>query len=256
MKKALPVCFNIIFFTLLLAISSAAGAEENAAGEIFSGNGENVRVLLLPGKEAVLSGEISGRIEKITVDFGDSFKKDQDLISFDCEVNRAQLDKAKAELEEAVKIDEINAHLEEYQSISEADLAVSRGKKNRALAEVSLRMAMVENCSIRAPFSGSVVNIKAKEYEHVSSGQPLLEIIDNSRVELQMFVKSSWLVWLKKGQRFSVNIDETKASYSASVTSIGARVDPVSQTLEIRGKLDKVHPELLAGMSGTAYFQR
>ncbi len=250
--------FLTLFVSGLITAPLQAGAAEEAADDIFSGSsqGDSVRVLLLPRKETVLSGEIAARIEKITVDFGDSFKEGQELICFDCRAAKAQLDKAKAELDEALQIDKINSRLEEFDSISEIDVAASRGKKNRALAEVSLRSTMVDHCIIKAPFSGKVVDLKVHEFEYVSPGQPLLEIIDSKNVILQMFVKSSWLQWLKKGQKFSVSVDETKSRYNATVTSIGAKVDPVSQTLEIRGELEKNNSELLAGMSGTAYFQR
>ena len=260
MKKiVLPYfVFLILLVSVLAAVPLNILYAEEAASEFLSGQseGDNVRVLLLPRKETVLSGEIAARIEKITVDFGDSFKENQDLICFDCRAANAQLDKAKAELDEALQIDKINSRLEEFDSISEADVAASKGKKNRALAEVSLRSTMVDHCIIKAPFSGRVVELKVHEFEYVSPGQPLLEIIDTRKVILQMFVKSSWLQWLKKGQKFSISVDETKGRYNARVTSIGAKVDPVSQTLEIRGELEKNSSELLAGMSGTAYFER
>lgn len=252
MKKRLSLFIIFIQFFFLLKIGASEEVQMNSSDI----GGEKVRVLLLPGEETVLSGEISARVIKLSVDFGDSFKKGQNLISLDCEMHNAQLKKAEAELEEAEKIYEVNKHLEELASISEIDLAVSKSKKIKASAELNLRRDMADNCSIKAPFSGRVVSIKVNEYEYITPGQPLIEIVGSRDFELQMFVKSSWLQWLKKGQIFNVYIDETKKEYKASIMSIGARVDPVSQTIEIRGKMDMPHHELLSGMSGTAYFDR
>jgi len=131
---------------------------------------------------------------------------------------------------------------------------VSKARAEGAAADVSLRKTQVNKCSLKAPFAGRVVKVRANPYEYVSPGQPLLEVLDDIHLNLQLFVPSKWLKWLKKDAKFSVHIDETGKDYPARVTSLGARLDPVSQTLEIRSEIEGQHPELLAGMSGTAHF--
>lgn len=71
---------------------------------------------------------------------------------------------------------------------------------------------------------------------------------------MQLNVPSAWLAWLERGTAFEVNIDETRKSYAATVTELGARVDPVSQTLPVKAVINGRHEELLAGMSGVARF--
>lgn len=61
---------------------------------------------------------------------------------------------------------------------------------------------------------------------------------------------SRWLVWLKPGHSFQVAIDETGKTYPAKVQRIGARVDPVSQSVKLSAAIDGKFPELIAGMSG------
>ena len=69
-------------------------------------------------------------------------------------------------------------------------------------------------------------------------------------LELEFLVPSAWLGWLKNGQRFAVEIDETGKSYPARFTRLGARIDPVSQSIKVGAAIDGSFPELLAGMSG------
>lgn len=212
-----------------------------------------VRVLLIPFVETTLSGEIPAQIRRIRVDIGERFKSGQELVVFDCEMYKAQLQKAKAEQKEARKIFEVNKRLDALQSVSELEMAVSAARMEKAGAEIALRKAQVKKCVIKAPFSGRVVKRKANPFEYVSPGQPLLEVID-AHLSLQVLIPSRWLKWVKKKTRFTVHIDETGKDYTARITALGARVDPVSQTLEIRAKIDGKHRELLAGMSGTAHF--
>jgi len=69
-------------------------------------------------------------------------------------------------------------------------------------------------------------------------------------LELEFLVPSAWLVWLRNGQTFEVEIDETGKRYPARFERIGARIDPVSQSVKVAAAIDGRFPELIAGMSG------
>jgi membrane fusion protein, multidrug efflux system len=239
-------------------ITVTAGAEDVAT--ISSGKkvahpvNVEVRVLLISCKETILSSEISASVKQMLVDLGDRFRTGEKLITFDGASYRAELQKAESELERARKTVEVNRRLHGLNSISDLEVAVSEANMSAAKAEVLLRKIRLGKCAITAPFSGRVVKRHARPFEYVNPGSPLIEIIDDIHLEMQLFVTSSWLKWLKKGAPFEVFIDETKKKYSGTVSAMGSRVDPVSQTLEIRAVIQGMHSELLAGMSGTARF--
>jgi hypothetical protein len=79
---------------------------------------------------------------------------------------------------------------------------------------------------------------------------------DDGVLETEFLVPSSWLNWLKTGTAFAVEIDETRKSYPARFIRIGARVDPVSQSIKVAGAIDGHHAELMAGMSGSVKIQQ
>ncbi len=81
-------------------------------------------------------------------------------------------------------------------------------------------------------------------------GQPLLEILDDSALELEFILPSRWLVRLKPGHKFQVRIEDTGKTYPVRLDRIGAKVDPVSQTVKAVAVIDGHYPELIAGMSG------
>ena len=70
--------------------------------------------------------------------------------------------------------------------------------------------------------------------------------------EIEFLAPSKWLAWLKPGYAFSVRIDETGRSYPAKILRVGAKVDPVSQSIKLFAAIDGKFPELVAGMSGHA----
>ncbi len=216
--------------------------------------GQQIRVLLVPETETTISSEIPATIKKINGEPGSYFKKGEPLVIFACETLRAEKRKALAELNEAEKINQVNIRLGEFKSISDLEIAVSESRLERARAEVKLWEVRLDKCRINAPFSGRVISRPANPFEYVEPGQPLLELLDHVNLSLQIFVPSSWISRLKTGEEFMVTIDETGKKYEAKIASLGARIDPVSQTIEIRAKIKGRHPELLAGMSGNADF--
>lgn len=242
---------SLLILHLIAVFLSFSSLDAKASPQDYSDNA--IRMLLIPQTETVFSSEIAASIKKITVDFGEHFKKGQKLIEFDCEMYRAEQKKAKAELTEASKTHEVNSQLEKLMSISELEVAVSEARRDRARAEVELKETQVGKCIIAAPFSGKTIKLVANQYQYVVPGQPLLEVISEVNL-VQLFVPSEWLNRLKPGLIFSLYIDETGKRYKAAITVLGAKVDQVSQTLEVRAAITGHHPELLAGMSGTAYF--
>jgi len=114
--------------------------------------------------------------------------------------------------------------------------------------------ATVAKCSIAAPFAGRVAKRLVAAHQYVTPGTPLLGILDTGVLELQMIVPSRWLAWLKPGQHFSVQVDELGKTVAGQVARIGARIDPVSQSIAITGVIDGNTAQLLPGMSGWATF--
>ncbi|MEN5343193.1 HlyD family secretion protein [Achromobacter mucicolens] len=111
-------------------------------------------------------------------------------------------------------------------------------------------------CAIAAPFDGRVSKRSASPQQFAEPGKPLLTIVDTSHLELKMIVPSKWLVWLKPGHALSVQVDESGKAYPAKVARIGARVDPVTQTVDVTAALTTGAAELLPGMSGWTTFAR
>ena len=109
---------------------------------------------------------------------------------------------------------------------------------------------VLSKCQIAAPFAGRIAEQKVREQQFVQPGQPLLEILDDSTLELEFIVPSRWLAWLHPGSVFQVSIDETGKTYPAKVQRIGARVDAVTQSIKLGAVIDGRFPELMAGMSG------
>lgn len=236
---------------LLIAATGVAHAQTAETAPARAGlERQEIRAQLLPRQFTTLAAEIGAKVNKLPVAEGGAFKAGQLLVSFDCSVQQAMLQKARAELNAAEATDKANHRLAELNSVGQLEVDLGRAGRQKAVAEVGAQQAVLGKCGISAPFAGRVAEQKVREQQFVQPGQPLLDILDDSVLELEFLVPSAWLVWLRVGQTFDVEIDETGQRYPARFERIGARVDPVSQSVKVAAAIDGRFPELIAGMSG------
>lgn len=235
------------------AVAPKAPVPVNAPADAASrgaGAEREIRAQLTPRRYTTVAAEIGAKISHLPVSEGAAFRAGQLLVSFDCSLQQAQLAKAKAELDGAEQSLKTNERLVELNAGGQLELELARSSRSKARAEVGANQAVLGKCSVGAPFAGRVAEQKVREQQYVQPGQALLDIIDDSVLELEFLVPSRWLAWLKAGGQLQVQIDETQKTYPARFTRIGARVDPVSQSIKVAAAIDGRFPELIAGMSG------
>ena len=213
-----------------------------------------IRTQLVSQHDVVISSQVEGKIAQLPLKDGDAFKRGQLLVGFDCELYAAQLRKAEAAADAAGKVYAVNKQLSALHSVGELDVEQAKAKAKEADAEAAYVQATVDRCQVTAPFAGRIAKRIAAQYEYVSAGKPLLQIVDGENLELKLNVPSIWLAWLRAGTALQIHIDDLNADYAGAIVRLGARIDPVSQTLEVNAAIKGNHPELLPGMSGWARF--
>lgn len=238
--QTLPVFLvSALFF---LQTPSMVWSSENSDSEI---RGE-----LFARQFTTLSSEMAARITHIPFREGETFKKQQLLVKFDCDVQIAKLTRAKAILKAENSKAQVLSQLDQLNVTSKLELTTSMAEEAKAHAELAIIKAEIKRCQILAPFSGQVVTQSSQEHQYVKAGQTLLEIHNPKLLELKFHIPSHWLKHIKIGHPFLVKIHETSKSYSAKITSFGARIDAVGQVIQITGKIKGIFPELKPGMSG------
>ena len=243
--------------SLMLAVVASSALAQTPATRPVAGKPaplsieqQDIRAQLAPRNYTTLAAEIGAKVSRISVKPGQAFKAGQVLVSLDCSLQTAQRARAQAELDGAQKTHAVNKRMQELEAVGKLEYATSEQAALKARAELDFANATLAKCRITAPFSGRVAEQKAREQQFVQAGQPLLEILDDSSLDLDFIVPSKWLAWLKVGQTFKVAIDENGQTYPARVTRLGARIDPVSQSVTVAAVIDGSFPELIAGMSG------
>ena len=217
-----------------------------------AGSAPEIRAQLTPRQFTTLSSEMAGRIDSISTKVGEHFKKGDELVTFDCVLQRAQEAHARAVQTQAEKTYAIDERLVALKSMGKLELDVAAAEVAKAKADVAASQSLTSKCSIAAPFDGVTIDEKARAFQYTTPGQALLDIISDDGLDLELIAPSRWLVWMKPGYKFQVHIDETDKTYPAQITRLGGRVDPISQSIKVIGEITVNAPELMAGMSGRA----
>ncbi len=230
-----------IILSLLFTVSSKAEVRES-------------RALVVASQEAVLSSELAARINSISVKEMERFRKGDLLIQFDCSLYEAQKDVVRANENSALIKLKSDEQMLQMRSIGKYELELSISEYEKAKSELRIAELNVERCEIRAPFDGAVEEVVVNAFESIQPQVELMKIIKTDVLELEMVVSSEWVSWLTIGHPITVYIDEIQEEFNASISGIGANVDAVSQTIQLKGTITNASSALLPGMSGRVVF--
>ncbi|MBF0462110.1 MAG: efflux RND transporter periplasmic adaptor subunit [Magnetococcales bacterium] len=210
------------------------------------------RVELFPKRRTQLSSDMAARITKIAPREGRHFEKGEVLVTFDCAMEAAQMQRARATLDAAEAKSQVSDRLSRLQATSKLEERVAQAEAAQARAELAIIQVKINHCQIQAPFSGRVIALSAQEHQYVKAGDPLMDILDEQNLEVVFLLPSRQLPQLTVGDRFQVFIEETQRAYPAQIVAFGALIDSVSQSVKVFGTIEGSFPELRPGMSGTA----
>jgi RND family efflux transporter MFP subunit len=214
------------------------------------------RAIIYSLDKTIISSEIAGKVLYLPKGEGEYFSKGKILAKIDCAIYKAQKRKMNIQQEIAYLQMRKNEELESLHSIGRFEVLISKEKLKKQKAELDIVSVNVKRCNIYAPFNGKVISKKVNMHQIVKPQQELLEIIGIQNLEARVVIPAIWLTKIKKGDKFNLAIDETGKTIKAKVKEIGAVVDSNSQTISLRAQLLKPYKNIIAGMSGTAYFTK
>ncbi|WP_149274142.1 efflux RND transporter periplasmic adaptor subunit [Pareuzebyella sediminis] len=221
-----------------------------------------------PENKAVVSATMGGYIRRTPLLVGDIVKKGQLLVTLenpefvtlqqDYLEAKQQLAYLESEYERQKTLREENITSQKSFLKSESDYKTTNARYNglkKQLEMINISTAEVEKgnisstSSIYAPISGSITQINVTKGAYVSPASPILEIIDNDHIHLELSVFERDIMTIKKGQDIRFQIPEaSKTTFEAEVHLIGASIDE-KRTIKVHGHLkDESDNHFLTGM--------
>lgn len=236
--------------------------------EQSSGQSRTLSGVVKTHDKTELSFRVSGRIEQLLVDMGESVAKDQILAVLnkqDFELNilsaQATLESAKAALKE--KEDEYQRFkkLKEQNYVSEADLEKINALWMNAQSQVQISQTRLEDAKLSlersvltAPFSGKIARRLVNPYNEIKAGQPIFEIQGQSFLQVEALMPETLINEIKAGETVQVTFPTLKdVQLTGRIAQIGTDVQAGNAFL-IKVSLEQTHPQLRTGMTAVLSF--
>lgn len=217
--------------------------------------GQGVRAQLIAVDRAVLSAGIAAQISVVAFRVGEAVKKGELLVGFDCASLHAQQKIYQAQQNVSQINFDVKTRLQQLNSVGIQELDLSRAELASTAAQLEVINVEIAQCQVKAPFSGTLVARNIEPFQYVNKGEPILELLSKDNLEVLLVAPSHWLQWMKAGESFTIGVEEIDEKFSGVVTRLSGRVDPVSQTFMVYGKLTNGSERLLPGMSGDISFE-
>lgn len=253
--RVAAVAASFLLLAVAVAVAPSAHAQSGAPEAVSPPpDGPSAPALVAARDRTVLAAELTATIADLPARPGALFETGDVLTRFNCRIYEAQRAVARADVEAAEAERAVKRRLFELQSAGALEVEVADAAVRRAEAQLHLSQVQVDRCTLRAPYKGRVVEWRARPHAAVEIGDPLLEIVGVERLEVEIIAPAAWLGWLRPGVGFTLVGADGAHRARGALESLGAVVDPASQTVVVRGALNEAGPGWLPGVSGRAVF--
>lgn len=229
--------------TPVITVTAAEAKEETwnttipTVGRLRAANGVDV------------TASVSGVVQEIMFRSGDRVTAGEALVRLDSDVEKANLDAAKAEYELAqANYDRIKS-LPEGSVVSRATVEQNLYQAEAAAAQVASLQAAIEKKTIRAPFDG-VLGIRQVDIgQYIQPGDPLVNLQDLSNMLADFSVGQRDLAEVEPGRKITATTDARPGQvYEGVVSSVEPRVDPATGLIGVEASLPNPEGDLAAGV--------
>lgn len=213
------------------------GVEVSAIGVLEANRGVDVTT------------SVSGIVQQIRFESGETVAQGQVLVQLDADVERANLASAQALLKLAKADLARGQSLRSSDNISKATLEQRQSQYEVASAEVAALSAQIEKKVINAPFNGELGIRKINVGQYLDPGSAIVNIQDLSRMLVNFSISQKELSDLKAGQavRMSTDAYPTK-TFDGTITAIEPLVNQQTGMVEVQGTFNNADGLLRPGM--------
>ena len=197
--------------------------------------------------------ETPGIVRSIHFDSGDSIEKGQLLISLDDTTEQAQLAAAKASAKLAQSELKRAEELRAARVISQSEFDAIQARADEAAALLNQIESTLSKKQIFAPFAGRLGIRHVDIGQYLTPGTPIVSLQSLDPLYADFTLPQRQIGLANPGFAVELQIDAyPDQSFSGSVESLSATVDPTTRSLTVRAKVQNPQQQLLPGMFGAA----
>jgi membrane fusion protein (multidrug efflux system) len=197
----------------------------------------------------IVRPEIAGRITEILFREGQHAAKGHVLVKLDDSVQRADLERAKANLTLSASKYERAVDLRNKGFISSQAKDEAENNLKVAEADAALAAARLAKTEILAPFGGTVGLRSVSVGDYVKEGQDMVNIEQIDTLKADFRVPETLMKQVRAGQTLQVTLDAIgDKAYPGQVYAINPLIDANGRSIVIRANVPNLDGRLRPGM--------
>lgn len=180
--------------------------------------------------------------------------------------SKAQVDYLRTEYERQKTLSVEQAASQKKFQQSKAEYLSMKSRLEASEAQLSLLGVSAANLQkngiqpflqVKAPIGGYVSAVEMNIGKYINPGDVLCEIIDKSQTLLKLTTYEKDLAHMSVGSSLEFRVNGMgNATFTATIISIGQRVDETSRSLEVYAKVNDTNPQFRPGMYVTAQLKK
>jgi RND family efflux transporter MFP subunit len=246
-----------------------------------SGAGQRVDGITEPVRAATLSTTVRGTVRVVHAKEGDSLNKDDVILELDSSLEALEADRRKLVWESRIEVESaektlkmVGKELQATRKLFQSTGSVSAEEIDRKELEHTLAAAEFERLQIaeqreeieyqmsleqlrlrrlQAPFDGTITDVVIEQGESCEPHQPLVRIIDRSRLHFVANVKSELAARLSEEMPVQLELRGGSEAIirTGHIVYMSPEVDPASGLQEIKALIENADGAIRPGVMGS-----
>lgn len=211
---------------------------------------------IVPEKTVILTTPYPGTVVRMAVKQGQTVHQGQVIAEISSQTVNSSAEIARANVNQARDAYERVRKVYEKGSISQLQMVDMKTQLTKAEASAKAAEKSLEDCRIKAPYSGTVSETFVDKGVEVGLGQPLVSIMDNGSVLIRISVHENEINLISTGDDATVDIPSLGLEgLHAEVCNKNIVSAPMSHSYECRLKLDAIPQGVISGMAAKVSFR-
>lgn len=211
---------------------------------------------VLADASATLRAEVPGQIVERHFEEGERVSKGDPLFSIEATILEAEVNEAKANLEQSEAAYKRAQELARKELISGTDFDTARANYNVSVARLNSAQARLWKTVIRAPFDGFVGLRRINIGDYTTIGQEVVDVVRLDPLRVEFSVPETLLARVQPGQRINVTVGAFPGEvFKGEITAVDPQIEVIGHSMAVRARLPnaelKLRPGLFAQVSVT-----
>jgi membrane fusion protein (multidrug efflux system) len=198
---------------------------------------------------ADLALQVSGIVKDITFKSGDTVTAGQTLLQLDADDDIAKLDSLAATADLYTLTLKRDQEQFKIHAVSQATLDTDNANLKNARALVVQQKALVDQKTLKAPFTGRI-GIRAVDIgQYLSSGTTIVTLQALDPIFVDLYLPQQALNQIKVGQPVVTTIDTYPGeTFTGEISAINPKVDSTTRNVQVRATMKNPDGRLVPGM--------